>query len=473
MRWRDRFARQPAEMPVSERMATALEAARRGDHATALAIWEPLAHAGVARAQNNIGACFAEGLGVERDPGLAFRWLTLAAEGNDPVGQRNLASLYFRGEGVEQDYRRAAELYRRAAEQGDAPAQDMLSWMLLEGEVVDPDVAEARRWATAAADQGIASAMTRLGMLYHNALGVPRDPAEAVRWWRRAAAAWRCGRPGDAGRRLPSRRRRAGGRGRGVGLVAARPSGRQQPCEPVHGSGACCPEHRGNRRGRTPRQQNRCRRSRHDRGHGGTCRPRQDGAGACAHRRRHRPSAGRKSARHDDRSRLRLSADTGRRHHRLRRRSGPRALRSHHARRRQRHRFRAAGRGRGRRRHAADAGAPRHRRSARHQARRSRALKIRPCRHSTTRCRCGGDTSHARRNRARRSRIDPRLGRHGRRHRCSEESLVRGGVTLCRSRGFGPLQIGGGPLVHAARRRHRRDRHRAVGRGRASATTSW
>ena len=47
-----------------------------------------------------------------------------------------------------------------------------------------------------------------------------------------------------------------------------------------------------------------------------------------------------------------------------------------------------------------------------------------------------------------------------------EESPVRGGVTLCRPRGLGPLQIGGGPLVHAARRRHRRDRHRAVRLGR-------
>ena len=102
-------------------MAAAYEAAARGDYAAALAIWGPLAHAGVARAQNNIGACFAEGLGVARDPALALNWLTLAAEAGDPVGQRNLAALYFKGEGVEQDYGRAAELYRAAAEAGDAP----------------------------------------------------------------------------------------------------------------------------------------------------------------------------------------------------------------------------------------------------------------------------------------------------------------------------------------------------------------
>ena len=136
-----------ALVDVSARMAEAYDTAQRGDYPTALDIWGPLAHAGVARAQNNVGACFAEGLGVERNASLALRWLTLAAEAGDPVGQRNLAALYFKGEGVEQDHERAANLYRAASEAVDAAAQDMLSWMLLEeaGAVFDP--VEARRWA--------------------------------------------------------------------------------------------------------------------------------------------------------------------------------------------------------------------------------------------------------------------------------------------------------------------------------------
>ncbi|HMK79136.1 MAG TPA: tetratricopeptide repeat protein, partial [Xanthobacteraceae bacterium] len=169
MRWLDRLARrpQPAAPDIAAQMAAAYEAASRNDYATALAIWTPLAHAGVARAQNNIGACFAEGLGVERDPGLAVKWLGVAAQGEDPVAQRNLAAAYFKGEGVAQDYVRAAALYRAAADQGDAVAQDMLSWMLLEGEVIAPDHAEARRLAMLAAAQGHAAAMTRLGMIFH------------------------------------------------------------------------------------------------------------------------------------------------------------------------------------------------------------------------------------------------------------------------------------------------------------------
>jgi uncharacterized protein len=171
---------------VAAQMAAAYDAAQKGDYAGALAIWGPLAQAGVARAQNNVGACFAEGLGVERDNTLALRWLTLAAEEGDRVGQRNLAALYFKGEGVQQDQARAAALYRTAAAAGDGPAQDMLSWILLEeSDWFDP--VESRRWALAAAEQGIAAAMTRMGMIYHNALGVDRDPGVAVAWWAKAA----------------------------------------------------------------------------------------------------------------------------------------------------------------------------------------------------------------------------------------------------------------------------------------------
>lgn len=194
MGWLERFFRKDSMgVPesghdVAAAMAEAAAAVERCDHAAALAIWGPLAHAGFSRAQNNIGACFAEGYGVDRDPALALRWLTLSAEGSDPVGQRNLAALHFKGDGVEQNDDEALRLYRLAAEQGDAPAQDMLSWMLLEGGRVT-DRAEALRWAQAAAKSGIATSMTRLGMMHHDALGVERDATLASQWWQRGMAA--------------------------------------------------------------------------------------------------------------------------------------------------------------------------------------------------------------------------------------------------------------------------------------------
>ena len=192
MRWLDALARRlspGAEATVAERMAEAYDASSRGDYARALEIWAPLAHAGVPRAQNNVGACFAEGLGVGRDPKRALQWLSASAAAGDRIGQRNCAALYFKGEGVAQDNPRALALYRAAAEQGDGPAQDMLSFILLENleSAAAPDYREARRFAELAAAQGIAASMTRLGMIFHNALGVDRDAAQAASWWRRGA----------------------------------------------------------------------------------------------------------------------------------------------------------------------------------------------------------------------------------------------------------------------------------------------
>ena len=137
MSWLGRLLgqRKPEPSPQAD-LDLARDLAEAGDYESALALWEPLARAGHGRAQNNIGACFAEGLGVERNGPLALKWLTLSAESGDPVGRRNLAALLFKGEDVPPDAARALSLYRAAAEQGDAVSQDMLSWMLLEGEEI-------------------------------------------------------------------------------------------------------------------------------------------------------------------------------------------------------------------------------------------------------------------------------------------------------------------------------------------------
>lgn len=184
MGWLDRLLRRKPETK-SDAMAIALAAAQACNYSVALSIWGPLAQAGVARAQNNIGACFAEGLGVIKNMELARAWLRLAAEGGDPVGQRNYAAFHMQDEFA--DLSVAADFYRRGAENNDAPSQDMLSWMLLEGEVLPFDAQSARLWAEKAAEAGIVSSMTRLGLIYHNATGVDRDSVKAVHWWRIAA----------------------------------------------------------------------------------------------------------------------------------------------------------------------------------------------------------------------------------------------------------------------------------------------
>ncbi len=96
----------------------------RGDYATALREWHPLAEQGNAKAQYNLGIMYSE------------------------------------GKGVPQDYAEAVKWYRKAAEQG-----------------------QAKRCYRKPAEQGQAEAQYNLGVMYGNGLSVSQDYAEAVEWW--------------------------------------------------------------------------------------------------------------------------------------------------------------------------------------------------------------------------------------------------------------------------------------------------
>lgn len=56
-----------------------LAAAKKGDFATALRLWKPLAEQGNARAQNNLGFMYANGDGVAQDYVKALTWWNIAA----------------------------------------------------------------------------------------------------------------------------------------------------------------------------------------------------------------------------------------------------------------------------------------------------------------------------------------------------------------------------------------------------------
>ena len=140
--------------------------------------------------------------------------------------------------------------------------------------------------------------------------------------------------------------------------------------------------------------------------HGGSHRPRQDGAGAGAHRRRLRSPPRREGARHHHRARLRAARPARRRAPLGGRRARSRAAGAHHGRGRVGHRPGAARGRRRRRRDAADARAPGDLRRARPRSRRRRAHQDRPRRRRDRRRRRGrscATCSDAARSRRRRS----------------------------------------------------------------------
>lgn len=176
----------PAAEPASYDAGEA--ALLNGDYAAAWRILAPLAEAGDARAQNDVGVMYGRGLGVPQSYAEAVRWITRAAEQGNPHAQSTLGYLYYRARGVEQDYAAAALWSRRAAEQGIASAQSNLGLLYDKGQGVEQDYAEAVRWYRRAAEQGFPEAQRNLGSVYEHGNGVPADPVLAYAWYGVASA---------------------------------------------------------------------------------------------------------------------------------------------------------------------------------------------------------------------------------------------------------------------------------------------
>ncbi len=113
----------PARAGVDEGLA----AYQRGDYATAIREWRPLAKQGVADAQYNLGVMYVEGLGVPQNYAKAVGWWRKAAEQGHATAQYNLGVAYHNGEGVPQDYAQAHMWYNFAASRFP-PARTAIKW---------------------------------------------------------------------------------------------------------------------------------------------------------------------------------------------------------------------------------------------------------------------------------------------------------------------------------------------------------
>ncbi len=102
--------------PVQAGYDEALAAYQRGDYATALREFRPLAEQGNLYAQNNLGVMYAQGLGVPQDFAAAAKWFRRAAQQGEAYAQNNLGYLYAEGLGVEQDYVQAYVWFSLAGE---------------------------------------------------------------------------------------------------------------------------------------------------------------------------------------------------------------------------------------------------------------------------------------------------------------------------------------------------------------------
>lgn len=95
-----RLAIPAAAEPLEEGSA----AYSRGDYATAMRLWQPLADEGNAEAQHWLGLMYRDGRGVSQDYAAALSWFQKAADQGDAAAQINLGGMFARAQGVRGDH---------------------------------------------------------------------------------------------------------------------------------------------------------------------------------------------------------------------------------------------------------------------------------------------------------------------------------------------------------------------------------
>jgi TPR repeat protein len=105
--------------------------------------WRPLAEAGIAIAQSELGRIYYYGSGVPQDYSEAQHWFQLAAEQDYPNAQVNLGAMYYYGQGMPQDFNKAEFWFRKAADQAYSVGHSHLGQLYFEGQGVDRDLVAA------------------------------------------------------------------------------------------------------------------------------------------------------------------------------------------------------------------------------------------------------------------------------------------------------------------------------------------
>jgi hypothetical protein len=172
----------PANLLAAD-FETGFEAARKGDYATALREWWPLAERGYEYAQYNLGLMYEEGFGVVKDHKESVKWYRKAALQGVAHAQFDLGHKYAEGRGVTRDYKKAVKWYHKAAVNGIDRAQNNLGLMYDEGKGVIRNSKIAKGWYRKAAMQWNVNAQLNLGMLYESEESLVR----ALMWFSIAA----------------------------------------------------------------------------------------------------------------------------------------------------------------------------------------------------------------------------------------------------------------------------------------------
>lgn len=139
-----------------------------------------------ARAQRDLGLCYEKGTGVAKNLETALRLYRLAADKGFADAQCSLGLCYEEGTGVTKDYSTALRYYRMAADKGSPYGEHCLGDSYYLGYGVPQNYDEAYKYFKMAADKGLADAFTSLGTCYYEGKGVPQSYSQAYSYYKTA-----------------------------------------------------------------------------------------------------------------------------------------------------------------------------------------------------------------------------------------------------------------------------------------------
>lgn len=170
---------------AADPFADAQTAREYKDYGHVLALLQPLAEKGDARAQYAVGFLYESGLGVAQDAAAALKWYLKAAEQGLPEAENAAGYFYGAGLGCAEDAAVSEAWLAKstAAGQKENPLRMHVSGVNVR--IIYPD---DLAWFSLAAKQGFPAAQSQLGKMYKDGMGVPQEYETGYKWLRKAAA---------------------------------------------------------------------------------------------------------------------------------------------------------------------------------------------------------------------------------------------------------------------------------------------
>jgi ankyrin repeat protein len=157
------------------------------DDARALQWARAAADGGYAPAYFDVGHFLVQGIGTEKNPAAAVRWLEKATATRIEAHYL-LAKIYWDGEGVTQNYQKAHEYALRGAQLGDPSAQAITAFLEAQNGFQFSDAYDAYRWALIANASGrpnVVEALSEITLALEESLTqqqITQAQAEALEW---------------------------------------------------------------------------------------------------------------------------------------------------------------------------------------------------------------------------------------------------------------------------------------------------